>query len=103
MQQRPTGRRPGQFKKREDKRRALLAELIDHLGGYLLDASLYQDSMIEEETLKRFDEILARLVKLTPQKGNILIRFSGSPDDAVVPGKNDYEVICGGKIESETG
>jgi hypothetical protein len=83
------------FKKIEDQRRALLVDLVRQLSTYLLDAHLYQESMVEEEILSQLDETLVHLAKITPKERNILIRFRGSPDDPIFSEKNDYEVIYG--------
>jgi hypothetical protein len=85
----------GKVKKQDDQRRNLLVKLVHQLGGYLVDVSMYQNSLIEEETIRQIGDTLDDIHKITPGQRNILIRFCGSPDDPDTLKKNDYEVIYG--------
>ena len=65
------------IKKRDDQRRSLLVELTHRLGAYLTDVNLYQDSMIEEETIRQIAETLDHLVKISPQDKILVIKSAG--------------------------
>ncbi len=85
-------------KKREDEKRTLLVELVHLLSAYLLDVNLSRESKIENETLNHFSETLDQLIKISPKKRTILIRYRGFPNDPNVAEKDDYEVIYGNTI-----
>jgi len=85
-------------KKREDEKRTLLVELVHLLSAYLLDVNLSRESKIENETLNHFSETLEQLIKISPKKRTILIRYRGFPNDPNVTEKDDYEVIYGNTI-----
>ena len=85
-------------KKREDEKRTLLVELVHLLSAYLLDVNLSRESKIENETLNHFSETLDQLIKISPKKRTILIRYRGFPNDPNVTEKDDYEVIYGNTI-----
>ena len=52
------------IKKQDGQRRILLVELTHRLSSYLTDVNLYQDSMIEEETIRQIGETLNHLFKI---------------------------------------
>jgi hypothetical protein len=85
-------------KKREDKRRILLVKVVHVLGAYLLDVNQPEEHKIENDTLCHFAETLEQLIKISPKKRTILIRYRGLPHDPNLVEKDDYEVIYGNTI-----
>ena len=85
-------------KKHEDERRTLLVEVVHVLSSYLLDVNQSRESKIENDTFHHFAETLKQLIKISPKKRTILVRYRGFPNDPNVTEKEDYEVIYGNTI-----
>jgi len=85
-------------KKREDKRKTLLVEMVHLLSAYLLDVNQPRESKIENETFYHFAETFEQLINISSKKRTILIRYRGFANDPNVTEKHDYEVIYGNTI-----
>jgi len=85
-------------KKQDDQRRIRLVKVVHLLSAYLLDVNLSRSAKIEYETFIRFSAALEQLVKVSPRKHTILIRYHGFQDSPTLAEKEGFEVIYGNTI-----
>ncbi len=81
--------------KRLDTTRILLIELSYLLSCYLADDGFARKERVETNAFKRLVEVINQLAEISGHLGCAFIRYRGTPVDADLPEKYDYEVVIG--------
>lgn len=81
--------------KRHDVVRILMVQAVYLISRYLTSLRFYADDPRETKTFANLAKVLARLNQVPGHLGCLMIRYRGTPSDADMPEKYDYELVFG--------